>query len=266
MYKRLIIVLILTVSLCALSAGCDMLEDILSNVPDNTKLTEEGEGSEGGEAEGTVSEEPEEEAEFITDSKWLGTFAADGSHFVISDVTRNSFLFEYQNQYTEEYSEGKAQLSYNRATYSNLEFWLEGDVLKVYMTKPFVSDDAEDAGVKNEAEAAEENTPVEYWRALAYEEIDPRPLEEDENMVPQETALKALDKALPRKVEDGLFLEPVGAVDIEGELCWAFALINKFEQVFTGIVNYAVANDGTVFLRNDYLSKYVIQPYVLLEF
>jgi len=113
---------------------------------------------------------------------------------------------------------------------------------------------------------AEVTTSVEYWRAFSYEEIDPRPLQEDENMVPQDVAMKTLDKALPRKVEDGLFLEPVGAVDIEGQICWAFALINKFEQVFTGIVNYAVTNDGVVFLRNDYLSKYVIQPYVLLEF
>jgi hypothetical protein len=244
-----------------------MLDDILSNVPDNPKLTEDSEDAEASGIESPVSEEPAEEDELISDSEWLGTFATDGSHFEISDVTKSSFRFEYQNQYTEEYAEGKAKLDYNRATYSNLEFWLEGDVLKVFMTKsPAYFEDEDETGATSEAAASEEDTSVEYWRAFAYTEIDPRPLEEDENMVPQDIALKTLDQALPRKVEDGLFLEPVGAVDIEGELCWAFALINRFEQVFTGIVNYAVSNDGAVFVRNDYLSKYVIQPYALLEF
>jgi hypothetical protein len=236
-----------------------MLNDILSNVPDNPKLTEDSEAALGSEGEDSESEESEPEGELVTYSKWLGTFATDGSHFEIREVRENTFFFEYQNQYTEEYSEGKATWSYNRATYSNLEFWLEGDILKVFMIKAHANDEDEDA-------AGEEDTSVEYWRAFSYEEVDPRPLEEDENMVPQNIALKTLDKALPRKVEDGLFLEPVGAVVIEGQTCWAFALINKFEQVFTGIVNYAVTNEGVVFVRNDYLSKYVIQPYVQLEF
>jgi hypothetical protein len=240
-------------------AGCDMLDDILSNVPDNPKLTESDEDAELSGEEVLDPEESVPEGELITDSKWLGTFATDGSHFVISDVRENTFLFEYQNQYTEEYAEGKAKWDYNRATYSNLEFWLEEDILKVFNTLPAASIESENA-------ADEEDTSVEYWRAFSYEEVDPRPLEEDENMVSQDVALKTLDKALPRKIEDGLFLEPVGAVVIDGQTCWAFALINKFEQVFTGIVNYAVRNDGVMFVRNDYLSKYVIQPHALLEF
>ena len=259
MLKKLTILIILIFSLCFFSSGCDMLNDILSNVPDNPKLTEESEAAEETAQEGSDPEEAVPEEELLPDSKWIGTFATDGSHFVIYDVRKTTFWFEYQNQYTEEYAEGKATYSFTRATYSNLEFWLEGDVLKVFMNTPPAED--EEGGAVEEV-----TTSVEYWRAFSYEEIDPRPLEEDENMVPQDVAMKTLDKALPRKVEDGLFLEPVGAVDIEGQICWAFALINKFEQVFTGIVNYAVTNDGVVFLRNDYLSKYVIQPYVLLEF
>lgn len=264
MFKRFGILILIAAMLCFFTAGCDMLDDILSNVPDSQQAAENSEDAEmaAGDDSPIVSADTDE---LDYSSGWWGTFATDGSHFVISDVREKSFYFEYSNLYTEQYIDGTADLSYNRATFSNLELWLEGDVLTVFWAMP-----PEDSNADNAADTAADEEPadtsVEYWRAFSYEEIDSRPLEDDEDMVLQADALAQLDSAFPRKTEEGVFLDAVGAVAINGQPCWAFAMMNKFEKGFTGTVHYAVSNDGDVFVRNDYLSMYVIQPYTKFEF
>ena len=282
MKKKIGLLILITTLLCFLATGCEMMNDILSKETGDSLPAEELTES----AEATTPKEPVVEVKLDEDSPWWGTFATDGSNFIISEVTAESFFFEYTNIYYETYDKGTATISKQLAFYENLTFAIEGDVLNVSWTKPMVvGEEDNEASIEREKVVLEDGTVVvsgtnktgdeeeaneegvkDYWRAFSYTEIDPRPLAEDEKIVPQKDALRKLDAATRGMFGAKFFLDSAGAVEIDETPCWTFSPVNDSEGVYRRAINYAVNSDGVVYLRDDYLSMYVLQPNLVLEF
>jgi hypothetical protein len=66
-------------------------------------------------------------------------------------------------------------------------------------------------------------------------------------------------------MEAGMFLNPTGAVEIDGLPCRVFSVGHHYDRKFSGGENYAVSREGRVYVRDDYLLKYVIQPYYKIQ-
>ena len=249
MIKRIGLFILLAVILCVFTAGCDTVNKVLSAAKDlqATGDSDENAGEDEGADESDLEEPPSEE-EMDYDSGWWGTFVADGSNYYISDVTGSSFHFDFENMYTNEKSQGTAERKNNDAAYENLMFQLDGDILTVSRTE-------------QQADGGSTEFSADYWRAYDYTEINPDLLLEDESMIQQEVAKELLTAALSGLLKEGMFLKQAGAVEIDGQPCWTFMV--ETGQTFTA--NYAVSRLGTVFLRNDYLFKYIVQPYTKIE-
>ena len=249
MIKRIGIFILLAVMLCVFTAGCDTVSKILSVAKDMQASGDSDEnGGENEEENDSEQAEPPSEEEMDYDSGWWGTFVADGSNYSISDVTGYSFLFDFENMYTNEKTQGTAERKNNGAAYEDLVFLLDGDILTVSRTER-----------QADGEIAEFS--ADYWRAYDYTEINPDLLLEDESMIQQEVAKELLTAALSGMLKEDMFLKQAGAVEIDGQPCWVFMV--ETGQSFTS--GYAVSRLGTVFLRNDYLFKYIVQPYTKIE-
>ena len=255
MLKRLWILILIVVLVGVFSGACQMLDEVLTYDGNSGAQAEgEGAGEEQGEGNGDPgTEAPAPSGELIYDSEWWAVFAADGNNFDISDVSDISFSFTYMNLYNETQFQGVAEFKGAQAIYETLIFKLNGVILTTNLQgySPDSKDRPSYCG--------------EFWRAFPYKEIDPRPLAEDKTMIPQSVALKDMEAAIQDLLEEGMMLAPAGAVEIIGQPCWTFKLVKSLDLSFVGELNYAVSREGLVFLRNDYLLQYVIQPYTVIN-
>jgi hypothetical protein len=288
MVKQAGTMILVSVLLCFVLAGCDVLDGVLGNAPNDTQTSGATGSDTTGAAEGGHPEEdsatdaPLVDTGLITDSEWLGIFATDGRNYSISNVSKEGFLFVYTNLYSDSDIREAAVFHSRIGVYEDLIFRLDGDALFVTGSVQAADSDKtgdEDAGAeaaeqpsKDEDEDAvkdpNEGLPEfygEYWRAFNYKELDPRPLNEEEGMISQKNASKELESSLSDLMKGGMLLQPAGAIEIDGQPCWTFSMGKNINRMFTGQATYAVSREGKVFLRDDYLLQFVIQPYVLIE-
>ena len=243
------ICIVLAVFLCFCIAGCDMLDDVLTP----GRNTQASNSAEAEEADETGSDELSSDDELDYGSGWWGCFAADGNFFTIYDVSKSSFYFDYENIYTKESIQNAvAELKNTGAAADSMRFELEGDILTVY--RPGQPNDGDE----------DPEVSIDYWRAFDYTEINPALLNEDEDMVRQDDALEALKEALSGYLREGVSIKQAGAAEINGQQCWVFMTVSNSGT--GGSASYAVTREGALFLRNDYLLTYVVQPYTLLDF
>ena len=291
MLKRLGIFIMISIMLCFLVSGCTMLNDVLSNTPDSSQTQDNADNADSianGQAPDQTPAAQAPAPELDNNSPWWGTYSADGSNFMISEVSKDSFTYAYTNLYSESYTSGTATIGpAGTAKGDILNFAIDGDMMTVSWTQPLVSPGDEGAstggdtatdgdastdtdgsattggdtttGDQATADDSQQGSKV-YMRAFEYTEIDSRPLADDKDMISQKDAQKKLTAALPVKLDQGFTMEPAGAVDIEGQPCWAFSPVNNYAKVYNRSVNYAVSKTGEVFQRDDYLSMYVIHP------